>query len=645
MRRRPSTVLVVPALLVALAGFVPVAVVEPVAGTVSFTASGDFAATANTTAVLDAVAASGSQFHLALGDLSYGATGQEQAWCDLVTSRLGAGFPFELLSGNHESNGQNGHINDFSACLPNQLPGVVGTYGRQWYVDVPTVNPVARFVMISPALPFPEGTASYAAGTPHYQWTAAAIDGARAAGIPWVVVGMHKPCLSLGQYVCDPGRDITDLLVQRRVDLVLHGHEHLYQRTHQLGLSPGCPSLTPEVWTPSCVVGSGPDLLKGAGTVFATVGTGGQGLRVVNTADPETPYFAAWSGSNADPTWGSIAVDLTADRLSARFQRGSGGTFADTWSITRGAAPVNQPPTAVQAVPACSGLVCSLDASLSSDPDGTIASFAWTFGDGTTGTGATPSHTYPAGGTYTATVVVTDNSGAKASAAQTFTVTAGAPAPLAADAFGRTTMTGWGPADVGGTWTVSAPSTGTSTSVTGGTGRLVNKTAASQVAAHLTGVQGTDTDLRASVSATSSGSGIGTGLFVNVYGRRVGTTGAYSGRLKLLSTGVVQASIMRSAGGTDTNLGTVNVPGGAYVANEPLQVRVSVAGTSPTTVRVKVWRVGTPEPAAWLLTTTDSTPALQVNGHVGFQSYLSSSATAWPVTVALDDLRVEAAAP
>ena len=69
--------------------------------------------------------------NLALGDLSYGATGAEQAWCDFVTARVGAGFPFELLAGNHESNGQNGNINDFSACLPNQLPGVVGTYGRQ----------------------------------------------------------------------------------------------------------------------------------------------------------------------------------------------------------------------------------------------------------------------------------------------------------------------------------------------------------------------------------------------------------------------------------------------------------------------------------------------------------------------------------
>ena len=72
-------------------------------------------------------------------------------WCDFVTSRVGAGYPFELISGNHESNGQNGNINDFSACLPNQLPGAVGTYGRQYYVDVPADDPIVRFIMISPA--------------------------------------------------------------------------------------------------------------------------------------------------------------------------------------------------------------------------------------------------------------------------------------------------------------------------------------------------------------------------------------------------------------------------------------------------------------------------------------------------------------
>ena len=220
-----------------------------------FTAAGDYAAGANTSGVLNALATNGSDAHFALGDMSYGTTGQEDAWCDFVKARVGDKFPFELLSGNHESGGQNGNVNDFSACLPNQLSGVVGTYGRQYYVDVPG-EPAGAFVMLSPNLTFPGvGQFDYTVGSTRYNWAAATIDGARNAGIPWIVAGMHKPCLSMGEYACDVGADLTNLLISKKVDLVLSGHEHLYQRSKQLSLRSGCPTLTIGTYNPSCVVG------------------------------------------------------------------------------------------------------------------------------------------------------------------------------------------------------------------------------------------------------------------------------------------------------------------------------------------------------------------------------------------------------
>lgn len=46
------------------------------------------------------------------------------------------------------------------------------------------------------------------------------------------------------------------------------------------------------------------------------------------------------------------------------------------------------------------------------DPDGTIVTYQWNFGDGVTGSGVAPMHAYTAAGNYTVSLVVTDNNGA-----------------------------------------------------------------------------------------------------------------------------------------------------------------------------------------------------------------------------------------
>jgi len=75
-------------------------------------------------------------------------------------------------------------------------------------------------------------------------------------------------------------------------------------------------------------------------------------------------------------------------------------------------------------------LVVAFNGAASTDSDGTIATYAWTFGDGKTGTGATASNTYAAAGTYTATLTVTDNRGATGTTTRTITVNPNTP-PLA----------------------------------------------------------------------------------------------------------------------------------------------------------------------------------------------------------------------
>jgi PKD repeat protein len=74
----------------------------------------------------------------------------------------------------------------------------------------------------------------------------------------------------------------------------------------------------------------------------------------------------------------------------------------------------NLPPTAAflsaPAAPRTDDAV-DFDGRSSSDPDGSIATYAWDFGDGTTGSGATPTHAYATAGIYRVTLTVTDDMG------------------------------------------------------------------------------------------------------------------------------------------------------------------------------------------------------------------------------------------
>jgi hypothetical protein len=305
--------------------------------TFSFAAAGDHAQTDATAATLSTLATAGTDFYLALGDLSYapGTVGQESGWCDFVKSRLGNTYPFELLGGNHEEDGSGqGRILNFAKCLPDKL-SATGLYGVEYYFDY---LGLARIILISPALKVGGVSYNYLAADPHYTWLANTIDAARAAGIPWVIVGTHKMCLSVGGEPCEISSDLMALLLQKRVDLVLHAHDHVYERSKQLT----CASA--DVFVPECVVDDGSDnaYAKQAGTVFVVDGTFGRAQDGINLSDPQAAYFVDnFAGNNMNLTYGFTRYTVTPTRLSAQFVRSSGGTFSDEFEISAPDDPVS----------------------------------------------------------------------------------------------------------------------------------------------------------------------------------------------------------------------------------------------------------------------------------------------------------------
>lgn len=152
---------------------------------------------------------------------------------------------------------------------------------------------------------------------------------------------------------------------------------------------------------------------------------------------------ATGTGASASHTYaaaGTFTVTLTVTD-----NQGATDTDPATVTVTSGG-PTNQPPVAEANGPYSgqSGSAITFSAAGSSDPDGTITSYEWTFGDNTGGTGASVGKIYTSPGTYTVTLTVRDNGGLTATDQAQVTVSAPPPTgPL----FWRNTFGGITPAD------------------------------------------------------------------------------------------------------------------------------------------------------------------------------------------------------
>lgn len=161
-------------------------------------------------------------------------------------------------------------------------------------------------------------------------------------------------------------------------------------------------------------------------------------VNIAPIADPGGPY--AGEPGQAVAFDGSASADPNGDPLTYSWTFGDGsigtgvnpmhtyaasGNYTVTLVVNDGnldsdpvtttaeiaVPPANRAPVADAGGPYSgdTGAAIRFDGSASSDPDGdALTAYAWDFGDGSTGTGATPTHSYTAAGVYEVSLVVSD---------------------------------------------------------------------------------------------------------------------------------------------------------------------------------------------------------------------------------------------
>src|SRR5579884_4076687 len=258
----------------------------------------------------------------------------------------------------------------------------------------------------------------------------------------------------------------------------------------------------------------------------------------------------------------------------------------------------NQSPTARLSANPTSGaapLSVHFDGSASSDPDGTIAAYAWDFGDGSHGSGAIADHTYTTVGTFTVTLTVTDNQGATGSASATITTTAQGTSIFFNDDFNRTT-------GLGANWQVYYGSFTTDGSNAVSQGTVANW-------AGITPALNSNDYTVESVLTIPSGS-----LYSGIVARGNPSTGflqdLYSAQIA--ADGTVNLYRRNSYAWTELKSAAAGI-----VANQPYTLRLKVSGSNPVNLEVSL--NGTS-----LYTYQDSSASQILSGIPGVENYNSN---------------------
>ncbi|WP_433675397.1 PKD domain-containing protein [Microbacterium gorillae] len=444
--------------------------------------------------------------------------------------------------------------------------------------------------------------------------------------LPWY------PHFTPGTYT---GQDQAGWSVAAGGNYVVYGGEFLsVNGTSQQGLVRfGTPEVAPNAQGP---------LIQGAAfTVTITSPKKGQALLkwnsnydyddaeltyTVERRDSPTPLYTTTSTSSR---WSRPALSFRDVALTPRstyeyrvvVSDPHGNSTRSDWTrvVIAASGALNVAPTASFTANVDGGMV-AVDGSASADSDGRVMSYDWDFGNGVTGSGLALKYWYPASGTYTIRLTVTDDEGKTAVTTRDVTVVvpeAPAMTVIAADDFAGQAADGWGDAAVGGVWTSSG---GGNTSFSTADGGLITLAPSLTRTARLEAVSTMDaiTTVRVSTDVAAAG-GV---TSATVLGRAVGSD-VYSARVRFEPGGTVRLYLLRG----ETPLGGSSVVLSGYTPGKDVMVGLSVRGASPTQLGAKMWFVSTVEPVEWQLTATDSTDELQGPGSVGLMGSSSSLST------------------
>lgn len=382
-----------------------------------------------------------------------------------------------------------------------------------------------------------------------------------------------------------------------------------------------------------------------------------QNVSVANAApeavfEPEVDGLALKLDASASSDDGGIASyqwdfgdGTTGSGKTASHTYATAGTYPVTLTITdaRGLTDsvtksfvmqVNEAPVAAF-THSSNGLEVSVDASGSSDSDGSISTYQWDFGDGSTGEGRTASHSYSKPGTYSVKLTVTDNLSSKASTTDSVEVTLPVGTVIAADSFARTVARGWGDADNGGTWSVSSAAR---FSVDGSKAVVTIPTAGNGPSARLDQVSARDVSITTDFALDQVPAG--GAYYQQVLARVSGTSTYYMLSTRVNADGGLRLQLSSVVAGTETALKTTTLPSFGYTAGERLKLRLDVSGTDSTKLEGKVWRASDSEPTSAQVSTTDATSELQQAGAVGLKAYGNSALTNTPLATTVSSFKV-----